>query len=141
VNATSNKNGKQTPYWFNKEEMANIVTLKKQKNLLNNLFVKARFQHYIERLHKRIEHFKLEKNLEPKSLKPRRNSTLRPRKNRKNTRLNRRRTTVDYTGVPTTTEKTFIITTKKPRRNTKVPRHTRIPGQPRKHNRINQKLQ
>lgn len=132
VNATSNRNGKQKPYWFEKEEMAKIVALKKKSpNYLNNLFVKARFEHYIDRLYKRIKHFNLEKNLEHKSLKSRRpTSTLRPRRLRKN----RRTTTVEYTGEPTTTEKTFIITTRKVRKNTKTPRH------PKKHNRINQSL-
>lgn len=157
VNSTSNKNGKQRPYWFEKKEMAKIVQLKIKKmnetfgvekseedkyelvqQWMSNKFVKARFQNYIERLHKRIVNFKLEKNMEPKSLKSRRVSTLKPRKNRKNNRLNRRRSTTKYAGEPTTTEKTFIITTKKPRRNTKVPR---IPGQQRKLNRINQKLE
>ena len=132
VNATSNRNGKQKPYWFEKEEMAKIVALKKKSpNYLNNLFVKARFEHYIDRLYKRIKHFNLEKNLENKSLKSRRpTTTLRPRRMRKN----RRTTTVDYTGEPTMTEKTFIITTRKVRKNTRMPKH------PHKHNRKNQSL-
>lgn len=136
VNATSNRNGEQRPYWFEKEEMGKIVTLRKEK-WLNNKFVKARFQHYIDRLYKRIKHFNLQKNLEHKSLKSRRlTTTVKPRKSRKN-RMNRRKTTtLDYTGEPTTTEKTFIITTRKARKNTRTPR----PGM-KKHNRINQSLQ
>lgn len=116
VNATSNKNGQNKPYWFEKDEMAQIVTLHKKKNkhILNNLFVKARFEHYIERLYKRIQNFNLEKNLEKKSIsnKIRPFTTLRPRKNRTN-RKGRHRTTL----IDKSTEKTFIITTRKPRKN------------------------
>lgn len=132
VNATSNRDGAQKPDWYDRESMGKIVTLRKEK-LLNNIFVKSRFQHYIEKLYKRIKHFNLQKNLEHKSLKSR---TVKPRRSRKH-RLNRRRTTtLSYTGEPTTTEKTFIITTRKVRKNTRTPR----PGM-KKHNRINQSLQ
>lgn len=134
VNATSNKNGEQKPYWFEKEEMAKIVILR-EKKILNNLFVKARFQQYIEKLCKRIKHFNLQRNLQPKALKPRRyTTTLKPRRSRKN-KMNRRRTTLDYTGEPTTTETTFIITTRRNRKNTRTPRQGM-----KKHNRVNQNL-
>lgn len=126
VNATSNKNGKNMPYWFEKEEMAKIVKLRrKNKPYLNNLFVKARFQHYIDRLYKRIQNFKLEKNLKSLPSKSRRlTTTLKPQRNRKS-RLGRRRTTAPEYAVEPTTEKTFIITTKKPRKNTNLPRGQR----------------
>lgn len=35
------------PYFFSYSEMSKIVTLKKNKQFLNNLFVKVRLQHYI----------------------------------------------------------------------------------------------
>jgi hypothetical protein len=135
VNATSNKNGKNRPYWFEKEEMAKIVKLRrKNKPYLNNLFVKARFQHYIDRLYKRIQNFKLEKNLKSLPSKSRHvTSTLKPRRNRKN-RLGKRRSST-MQREPMTTEKTFIITTKRPRKNTKLPQG------PKKFNRVKQSLQ
>lgn len=132
VNSTSNRKGEEMAY-FKKEEMGKIVSLRKEK-LINNIFVKARFQHYIDKLYKRIKHFNLQKNLEHKSLKSRRQTTtVMPRRSRKN-RLNRRRkTTLDYTGEPTTTEKIIIVR--------KIKKNTRTPRPLKKHNKINQSLQ
>lgn len=125
VNATSNRNRQHRPYWYEEVEMAKLVKLKKKTIRLNNKFVKGRFQHYISKLYKRIKDFKLEKNLEPKALKPHRpRSTLRPRKNHR--KGNKLRTTLQLTGEPITTDNTFIFTTRKPRRkNTKNPQRQR----------------
>lgn len=129
VNATSNKNGNYKPDWYRKEEMAKIVTLKKNnKHLLNNLFVKSRFQEYIEKLYKRIKNFNLDKNLEVKSLaNKRRTTTRRARKNHGN----RRKTSVGYIGESTPTSKTFIVTTKKSRPKN-ASGSTKFPGQKKK---------
>lgn len=137
VNATSNKDGNDKPKWYKVEEMTKITRkLKNQKPRFNNIFVKARFQHYINRLYKRIQSFNLTKNLEHKSLhnKSRRVTT---RGSRKNNRTRRPRTTTeDYTGEPTSTQKVFIVTTRRPRKNTKVGRKGTKKG-----NRINSSLQ
>lgn len=105
VNATlQKKNESFKPYWFSKEEMSKLITLKKNKHFINNLFVKARFQHYIDRLFKRIQSFKLERNLKslhrkgdkrrpstPKTIILRTKNTKGPRK-RKGTRKARKTT-------------------------------------------------
>jgi tRNA U34 5-carboxymethylaminomethyl modifying enzyme MnmG/GidA len=136
VNVTSNRGGQNKISWYNKVEMSNLVKFKRRDHLINNIFVKARFQNYIERLEKRLEHFKLEKNLLlVKALKPHRSGSHQMRKNRKN-KQNRRRTTVDTVDESKPTPKMFIVTTsKKPRRSTKVSRS------PKRQNKINQKLE
>lgn len=141
VNATSNRNNKSKPYWYEKEEMGKIVKFSVEKRTVNNKFVKARFQNYIDKLYKRIKHFNLEKNL--KSLRHRPRTTLGAHRNRKNKSGKNRgvgnqkrlwRTTAN--GKSTTIEKTFIITTKRPRRNKT---NKTMPRQ-RKNNNINQSL-
>lgn len=133
VNATSNRMGTHKPSWYEKDEMAKILTLKK-RNYLNNLFVKARFQTYVDKLLQRIKKFNLERNLEPKSFHRRRLTTQKPRKQRKGRNggkgSRRPKTTAEFAD-----EKTFIFTTKGPRRN----RGTRLPGS--RKPRVNQKLQ
>lgn len=137
VNATSNKHGNNIPKWYSLGEMSRIVwKLKNQKSRYNNLFVKARFQQYVDRLYKRIQSFNLTKNMEHKSLQNKSRRVKTTLKSRRRNRMNKRRTTtVAYTGEPTSTEKVFIITTRGPRRNTKVGRGLK------KGNRINHSLQ
>lgn len=133
VNATSNRDGNHKPHWYEKEEMEKIVNIKKivsQERMVNNIFVKARFQQYIAKLYRRIKNFNYDKNMNHKSLKSRRpSSTKRPRRFRKN----KKTTTVEYTGEPTTTAKTIIIRTNQFRKNPKMPKRQK------KHNRKNQK--
>jgi hypothetical protein len=140
VNATSNRDGKHPPEWYTKKQMSKIVTLKEKNrnNKLNNKFVKARFQLYIERLYKRTVHFNLEKNLEVKSLRSiKTTTTMKPRRGRKHRNTRRRTTLTVADGADVTTEKTVIITTKRSRPNTRT---TRLPGQ-KKRNRVNESLQ
>jgi Unpaired protein len=140
VNATSNRDGKHPPEWYTKKQMSKIVTLrgKNLNNKLNNKFVKARFQLYIERLYKRTVHFNLQKNLEVKSLRSiSQATTMKPRRGRKNRNGRRRTTLTPANGAEVTTKKTIIVTTKRSRPNTRT---TRLPGQ-KKRNRVNQSLQ
>lgn len=140
VNATSNKDGLSKPHWYEKDEMKKIVRFETKDRPVNNMFVKARFQNYIEKLYKRIKHFNLERNL--KTLKnPRVKTSTRPHRNRKNKQRGgvgsqkRRGRVTAANGEPTTTEKTIIITTKNARRK----KASRLPGQ-KKQNKINQSL-
>ncbi|CRK91195.1 CLUMA_CG004878, isoform A [Clunio marinus] len=145
VNATSNKNGSHKPHWYDARSMSEIVTLENDENnprlKIHGIFLKARFQEYVNKLYKRIRTFKLDRNL--KSGKFRRTSTIQPHKNHRRNRPGRRRkTTVRYNGEPAVTEKTYIITTRNPRRGSKTSRRTRTPGQKRqRQNKIIQNLQ
>lgn len=138
VNATANRGNKLQLYWYEKREMMNKVELNKTQQTLNNLFVKARFEQYIDRMYKRIKNFNWKSNLEVKSFKRgRSNSTKTTRKQGKGSKRiknRRRRTTTEYNGEQSSSPKTFIITTKRGRRG------TRLPGS-HKHNKINQRLQ
>lgn len=127
------------PRWFTWEDMNNkIAAFPKDKKKLNNVFVKARFEKYIDKMLRRLEKFSIEKNL--KSLekkgragKGRRKPSKKPqkhRKGRKNTRSPR--STTEYTGAMSSSPKTFIITTKKIRRGTRWPRSTRGSRRPKK---------
>lgn len=151
VNATANRNNKSKPYWFDKEEMESIVkTLKKKglKPLVNNIFVKARFQSYIDKLHKRIMRFNLDSNLKtldnPRARNPLRNRLRKNKgkgaKNRVEGKHKRRfRTTPANGKLASTTMKTFIVrdgTLKMHRRN----KGTKIPRQRKQEKKINQSL-
>lgn len=135
VNATSNREGKAKPSWYEKDDMAKILTLKKKRNFLNNLFVKARFQSYVEKLLQRIRHFNKDKNSEPKSLNRRGMTTRRPQKPGKGGGRRKGSKRPKTTPAEFADKKTYIIRTKAPRRN----RGTRLPGS--RKTTVNQNLQ
>lgn len=119
INATLTN--KPASSWYTPKEMEKIVKLNKTQNFLriNNLFVKARFQDYINKMLRRIKHFDLNKNMKKtkSATHQQRSNSLRNRNNRKG----RRRTT----------KKTVIITTKRNRNN---------PGRQRKQQRKQQRV-
>lgn len=138
VNATSNRLGTHKPPWYEKGEMAKILTLKK-RNYLNNLFVKARFQTYVEKLLQRIKKFNKDKNLEPKSMNRRPKTTRQQRKHKKCRKEGNCPRRLKTTTAEFADEKTFIITTPKaPKKNRGG---TRRPGQGLKKTTVKQKLQ
>lgn len=50
-------------YWYDKREMDSKIKFEEGQNFLNNLFVKARFEQYVNRMLKRVENFNLGVNL------------------------------------------------------------------------------